>query len=611
MPIVTDFTAILPIYDYASWTGSLGASRPVIITYSIEQIAPVYLAENGYSEAAIASVVAFGAPEIAAIHRAIEQWGEASGITFLEVGSGHGDIRLTAIDTELAGHPASGYGESPRTFIDELTGEVSRPRLGGDVFVDRSLVGISTDLDYLFLHEIGHALGLSHPFDGLNRLPPSLDTRSNTVMSYGGEFMSSQRLGYLDIQAIQHLFGPNSGDGSQVSSWSWNQVDERLVQRGTENSDKILGCAVSDVITGYAGADTLAGFDGTDRMYGGLGNDNLSGNEGNDSLYGDSGDDRLFGGTGVSNLYGGSGSDTLVASSIVGELIGGTGIDTLDLTAMVGDVTLYMATSTKRSSFQHLFLGAGDDLCVGTTSNNILTGGLGSDSLYGSVGRDSLTGDDGNDSIFGGVGDDQLGGSSGVDRLFGGEGNDFIGDAEGNDKLFGNAGLDTLYGGNDGDRLYGGLGDDQLSGDNGNDTIFGGGEYDVVIGGLGDDYLYGGTGGDGLYGYEGRDVIYGGDGIDYIYGGQNNDTIDGGRGDDVLGGEQGADVFVFAAGGGNDIIRSFLNGADRIDLIGISYDEIRKVGQNGGVHLMVERLPGVELFLGGVSVSQITSADFL
>src|SRR5690606_18332270 len=34
------------------------------------------------------------------------------------------------------------------------------------------------------LHEIGHALGLTHPFDGDDRLPSSVDNRLYTVMSY-------------------------------------------------------------------------------------------------------------------------------------------------------------------------------------------------------------------------------------------------------------------------------------------------------------------------------------------------------------------------------------------------------------------------------------------
>ena len=67
---------------------------------------------------------------------------------------------------------------------------------GGDIYYGASIMGSATDTDfvtegynwYTALHEIGHALGLSHPFDGGSAddstLNLNLDSQRNTVMTY-------------------------------------------------------------------------------------------------------------------------------------------------------------------------------------------------------------------------------------------------------------------------------------------------------------------------------------------------------------------------------------------------------------------------------------------
>ena len=57
-----------------------------------------------------------------------------------------------------------------------------------------------------------------------------------------------------------------------------------------------------------------------------------------------------------------------------------------------------------------------------------------------------------------------------------------------------------------------------------------------------------------IFGGSGNDSINGGAGKDTISGGAGKDTILGGTGDDELYGGEGADIFVYAQGGGKDII---------------------------------------------------------
>ena len=55
-------------------------------------------------------------------------------------------------------------------------------------------------------------------------------------------------------------------------------------------------------------------------------------------------------------------------------------------------------------------------------------------------------------------------------------------------------------------------------------------------------------------------------GIVTLTGGGGNDALAGGGGDDVLTGGTGRDTFVFAKGGGHDVITDFAEDLDRIDL---------------------------------------------
>ena len=129
------------------------------------------------------------------------------------------------------------------------------------------------------------------------------------------------------------------------------------------------------------------------------------------------------------------------------------------------------------------------------------------------------------------------------------------------DLLVGGSGMDEMHGGGDGDIL------DACAG---NDVLYGGAGYDLLIGGAGNDELHGGEGRDTLDGGTGNDELRGGADDDILDGAGGEDIVVGGLGNDTLWGDrcagQSADTFVFEEGHGDDTIKDFADGMDRIDL---------------------------------------------
>lgn len=175
---------------------------------------------------------------------------------------------------------------------------------------------------------------------------------------------------------------------------------------------------------------------------------------------------------------------------------------------------------------------SGDDLILGKSGNDDLSGGDGNDCLIGFGGDDKLEGNQGYDELWGLGGNDRLyGESSGIvldgegDVLFGGDGDDQLEGNPGKDELYGEGGNDELDGGNGDDYLWGDIGNDVLRGGLGDDTMHGNDGDDSLIGDNGSDHLLGGAGRDKLDGEEGDDSCYGGFGPDFLRGGMGADVL--------------------------------------------------------------------------------------
>ncbi len=499
-------------------------------------------------------------------------------------------LALTAMQawTMVTGIQFSTDGAAQISFVDHNAGAyASFSTTNG--FITTATVNVSTDwlVSYgtalnsysfqTYIHEIGHALGLSHGGDYNGSATYGVDNHylndswQLSVMSYFDQLENSNVNGsrafvvtpqQADIVAAHMLYGASNnlrmddttyGDNSTVGGYydqlgSLDDVTFTLLDNGgTDTID----------FRSFAGAQR---FDLTPGSF--------------SSVRGESNNLAIAANTVIENLVSGDGDD-LIYGNTIGNHISARG----------GDDMIYS--------------GAGDDTVLGGEGDDRLVGEAGNDTLHGGIGNDILKGRLGNNTLHGEDGDDRLRGAD-----------------DGNDQLYGGTGSDILAGLNGADRLEGEDGHDFLYGGRGNDIVIGAEGDDVVRGNRNDDLLSGGAGSDRVFGGGGNDTLDGGAGRDFLLGENGNDSLDGGAGNDNLTGGVGADVFVFAgAGYGYDRILDFETG---IDLIAFgessgfgSFAEVLSLASDISAGARLDFGSGDVLLIEGLTVAELVAGDFV
>lgn len=500
------------------------------------------------------NVQSFNTTQMAAVRTALTYVKSVTGINFVETANAStADFHFATAN--IAG--ASTTGICHTRFIYTSPGVITNKE--ANIYLDNTewasfnAAPMPGNSGYeTLLHEIGHALGLKHPFEGPYMLPAATDNTNYSIMSYtdaGGTKSSFQR---YDLLALQWMYGKDGLGGQYGFNSTYGPGG--LVFSGTAGNDSFGGTN---------SFDTLNGFAGNDKLYGGSGNDTLNGGAGNDTLNGGAGIDYAY--------YNTSSLAVKVDLSItITQATGGAGIDTL-----VG--------------IENLLGSNFNDTLLGNSGNNVLSGGAGNDHLEGRLGVDYLYGGAGNDYLDGGIGTSMLAGDVG-NFLYGGTGNDEMWGVGGADKLYGEDGDDDLYGYVGNDFLSGGNGDDYLCGGLGNDTLNGGTGYDVcsyydavsaviislnkttaqATGGAGIDTL---VGIEDIIGSKFNDTLIGNSGSNFLFGRAGNDIMTGGL---------GADFFYFDsalnATANKDYITDFNAAADTIRLDKTIFTKLTTLG---------------------------------
>jgi len=262
---------------------------------------------------------------------------------------------------------------------------------GGDVWLyndngvpddDEILIG-KNQAALTVLHEVGHALGLNHPFEGNLFTDTSFDDQKYSVMSYSqdsnvgawidGEyvFSISSTPSLLDITALQYLYGSQETTNLGDTTYTFDNdkpFAEAIWDAGVNDNDVLnFSNFTTDLIVslepGTSSTIPTTIPTGTWEM-----TDNLG----------------IAEGAIIENVIAGSGDDKIIGNTEDNVLTGGTGADIFEFTAGFGSDTITD------------FVVGTDKLKIKDSGGNILTATNFTDSTSGAdlvitLGSDDIT----------------------------------------------------------------------------------------------------------------------------------------------------------------------------------------------------------------------------
>ncbi len=172
---------------------------------------------------------ALASHHITAFRSVAEQIGQLTNLKLAETldGTSYGDIRLAFSDQMSA--DTSAYAYYPWPLYE---GDTVPSAAAGDIWLNFDTWNDDTTPGSWFyltlIHELGHALGLSHSFESegdFPAVPDSQDSFQYTVMSYSGhpEMADVQPITFqlMDIAALQYLYGANISYNSEDTLYTF------------------------------------------------------------------------------------------------------------------------------------------------------------------------------------------------------------------------------------------------------------------------------------------------------------------------------------------------------------------------------------------------------
>jgi serralysin len=285
------------------------------------------------------------AQQIAA-RNAISVWGEIANLGVTEIYENSvsvGDIRVA-------------FSKLP----DGMLGIANNPQIGpngGDVWISNKFSENSFSFgsfEYLILlHELGHALGLKHPFSGNPVLPSSLNNHQFSIMSltesssYSGYIFPKTPMIY-DIQAIQYIYGANMNTRTEdnIYSFSPSKLEAMTIwDAGGQDTLSAFNQNLNCILDLREGKYSSIGLNGNIGIALGVTIENAIGSAKNDTIIGNKSNNFIDGGYGIDTVLYEVDADLrkVTENWLVGDKNSVAGIDTLANIERIGFKNKYLA----------------------------------------------------------------------------------------------------------------------------------------------------------------------------------------------------------------------------------------------------------------------------
>ena len=352
---VSNITAIDALITEQQW-GTDGGTG-ISITYSIPNTSAYWLINYGLGEPD--SWFDLNSSQADYFRMALAGWAEVADITFMEIEDDitYGEIRVAFSQTVTDSGDTSGWAYLPGSQPE--AGDIWLSPAQNDSFAPGTFT-YST-----LLHEIGHSLGLGHPFEAnpINGavLTGEQDSTQYSVMAYtdydgvGSTFTETSpgQYSYIDVQpttpmlydilAIQYLYGANMNTRTNDDVYTFNNsqaVFEAVWDAGGIDTFDFSNQTFAVTVNLTAGEFSSIGikevWDNGILVEGATDNIAIAYDVTIENVIGGSADDQLIGNAADNQFTGGQGNDIIT---------GADGVDTAIYDGAMDDYTLDILTS--------------------------------------------------------------------------------------------------------------------------------------------------------------------------------------------------------------------------------------------------------------------------